>query len=332
MKLLLWLARALGLFALAHRLTRHRLRILCYHGIWMGPSPHFGDRLFMSPERFAQRMRALAAQGYVALPLAEAWRRCRTGQLTGREFVITIDDGWAGTAECMRPVLKELNWPSTLYVATRDFLVGAPVPPVMSDWLLARATRPLEPQSVLGQSQVPSDWSLAIEARVRALPDREAQHAEWRRLGAVLGVDVEAVLSARSLHLMTPEELRQCQAQGMDVQLHTHAHDLGDMSPQRIADEIAANRHALAALLGTSQARFNQFCYPSGVHDPKAFGPLMALGVETTTTTVYGLADGRTPAMALPRLLDGESMSDLAFEARFSGFWFGVNRLLRRQS
>lgn len=330
MAFVLALARALGLFALARRLTRRRLRILCYHGIWMGPEPHFGDRLFMSSERFTQRMRTLAARGYEAVSLGEGWRRCQAGELTGREFVITIDDGWAGTAVCMRALLKELNWPSTLYVATRDFLVGAPVPPVMSDWLLARAKHPLDPQVVLDQAEAPADWSLAIEARVRALPDRVAQEAEWRRLGAVLGVDVGAALAARSLHLMTPEELRQCLADGMDVQLHTHAHDLGDMSPQRIAHEIQTNRQALSALLDTAPERFTQFCYPSGVHDPKAFGPLRDLGVQTTTTTVYGLAAANTDPMALPRLLDGESMSELAFEARFSGFWDGVNRLLGR--
>ena len=127
-ELVLWLARSLGLFALARRVTRRRLRILCYHGIWMGPSPHFGDRLFMSPDRFKQRMHALRDAGYFVLPLAEAWKRCREGRLTGRELAITLDDGWAGSAVHMRPVLKELGWPSTLYLATHDFLIGAPVP------------------------------------------------------------------------------------------------------------------------------------------------------------------------------------------------------------
>ena len=45
---------------------------------------------------------------------------------------------------------------------------------------------------------------------------------------------------------------------------------------------------------------------------------------------MFGLADANSHPMALPRILDGQSMSDLAFEARFSGFWFLLNRLLRR--
>ena len=334
MNAVLWIARALGLFALSRWLTRHRLRILCYHGIWMGPAPHFGDRLFMSPERFELRMQGLRKAGYEALPLSEAWRRCREGRLNGREIVITIDDGWAGTALHMRPVLKALAWPSTLYVATRDFLVGAPVPPVMSDWVLGRAQRPPQAPDLLGCAEPPADWSLAIEARVRALPDRDAQHAEWRRLGACLGAgeEVAAVLRARSLHLMSPDELRQCQSDGMDVQLHTHAHDLGDMSPARIAEELSTNRRVLGELLGLDPAGRQQFCYPSGVHHARAFEPLAALGIETATTTAFGLADANTHPMALPRILDGQSMSDLALEARLSGFWYLLNRALRRET
>ena len=42
---------ALGLFALAGRVTRGDLRILAYHGLWTTPGHQFGNRLFMSPEQ-----------------------------------------------------------------------------------------------------------------------------------------------------------------------------------------------------------------------------------------------------------------------------------------
>jgi hypothetical protein len=104
------------------------------------------------------------------------------------------------------------------------------------------------------------------------------------------------------------------------------------MSPARIGEELSANRRVLSELLGQKPERLRQFCYPSGVHHPQAFEPLAALGVETATTTAFGLADAATHSMALPRILDGQSMSDLALEARLSGFWFLLNRLLRRQT
>ena len=56
------LAKALGLFALSRWLTRRGLRILCYHGIWLGEG-HYGNFLFMSPEVFAGRMAFLTPAG-----------------------------------------------------------------------------------------------------------------------------------------------------------------------------------------------------------------------------------------------------------------------------
>jgi peptidoglycan/xylan/chitin deacetylase (PgdA/CDA1 family) len=326
----LHVCRFLGLFAWARRTTRHRLRILCYHGIWMGPAPHFGDRVFMDPALFAHRMNALKRAGYTALPLAEAWQRCQEGRLNGREIVITIDDGWAGTALHMAPVLARLGWPSTLYLSTHDFSFGAPIPPVTATWLLERATQPLDPRTLLGQETAPDDWATALEERIRALPEGLAQEAEWTRWGAALGVDVPAVLACRSLHPMTPAELRQCLDTGMDVQLHTHHHDLGDMRAIVIERELALNREHLASLTGRPPAAFQHFCYPSGVHDKRAFATLRQSGIQTATTTDYGLPSGRHEPMALPRILDGQSMSDIALEARLSGFWYWVDRLRGR--
>lgn len=329
-RLLLGLCRVLGLFALARWLTRDRLRILCYHGLWLGPAPHHGNFLFMSPERFEARMRRLQAAGYQAVSLQEGWARCRDGRLTGREFVITIDDGWSGTALHMAPLLQALRWPSTLYIATRDLLRGAPVAPVMVEWLLARARRAPDAQQLLAGTAAPAthaEWSDAIEDRVKALPDAAAQETEWTRLGGLLGVDVPAVLAARSLHLMSPEQLRECQRSGMDVQLHTHRHSLHGFAPEQVADEIGRNRRELAALLGRDEASFDQFCYPSGLHEPRAFEPLTRLGVQTATTTVPGLARREANPLALPRLLDGEDLSQLEFDAQFSG----LLDLLRRR-
>lgn len=327
---LLWLCRALGLFALARWTTRHRLRILCYHGIWMGPPPHFGDRLFMDADRFARRMAYLHASGYTVLGLSDAWERCREGRLNGREIVITIDDGWAGTAQHMRPVLNQYGWPSTLYVATRDFLMGAPVPPVTVTWLLSRARRPLDPRLLLGRAEAPDDWAQALEDHIRSLPDRSAQEAQWCRWGEALGVDVGSALASRSLYLMSVDELRQCADEGMDVQLHSHRHDLGDLSEDVVWAEVSQNRSELARLLGRPVSQFEHFCYPSGVHDPKAFDTLRRAGMRTATTAKFGLPSPQDEPMALPRILDGQTLSDIALEARLSGFWYWIRRLRGR--
>ena len=68
------LAKAFGLFALSRWLTRRGLRILCYHGIWLGEG-HYGNFLFMSPEVFAGRMAFLSHAGHPVLSLEEAAAR-----------------------------------------------------------------------------------------------------------------------------------------------------------------------------------------------------------------------------------------------------------------
>ena len=60
---ILYMAKVLGFFALSRWLTRRGLRILCYHGVWLGRD-HYGNFLFMSPQKFAARMEFLARADY----------------------------------------------------------------------------------------------------------------------------------------------------------------------------------------------------------------------------------------------------------------------------
>ena len=52
-------AKRLGLFRAARWATRNDLRILCYHGTSLAGESAFRPGLFIEPESFAQRLRAL---------------------------------------------------------------------------------------------------------------------------------------------------------------------------------------------------------------------------------------------------------------------------------
>lgn len=123
---LLRLARISGCFALTRILTRSRLKILCYHGIWIGPAPHYGDCLYMAAHTFTERMAWLEKKGYRVLTLDEGLRKCRDGRLGLRDVVITIDDAWYGTWLHMVPVLRRHAFPSTLYVPTLEVISQEP--------------------------------------------------------------------------------------------------------------------------------------------------------------------------------------------------------------
>jgi hypothetical protein len=95
---------------------------------------------------------------------------------------------------------------------------------------------------------------------------------------------------------------------------------------EAIASEIKENRQILAAVLAQKPETFKDFCYPSGVTSQSAPDLLDRLGVRSATTTVRGIAFPGDPAHMLRRILDGEQLSNIEFEAELSGF----SELLRK--
>ena len=78
-------AKSTGLFAATRFASRKSLRILCYHGLWTSPGAPFGECLFMSVDRFAERMRWLKASRYPVLDLDDAVTRLHEGTLPRRQ-------------------------------------------------------------------------------------------------------------------------------------------------------------------------------------------------------------------------------------------------------
>ena len=112
------LGGAVGLYRLARHLTAGKLRILCYHGVALHDEYRFRPVLFMRPMTFAGRLAHLTRHRYPVLTLDEAMTRLADGTLPRDATVITIDDGWSGTATHMAPLLAQYGLPSTLYVAS----------------------------------------------------------------------------------------------------------------------------------------------------------------------------------------------------------------------
>lgn len=156
--------RALGIFHLARLLSGDRVRILCYHGLWLGDRRFGGDGLFMLPETFRRRLKLLRDRGYPVISLDDAVDGIRGRRRLPRAAVaITIDDGWYGVYAEMLPALAEHQYPATLHVDTANLLSGRPVPHVLKryvekigcDEAYAVATRTFEYMS-------PADLRVAV--------------------------------------------------------------------------------------------------------------------------------------------------------------------------
>jgi peptidoglycan/xylan/chitin deacetylase (PgdA/CDA1 family) len=280
--------------------------------------------MFMRAETFRRRLDIIRREGYPVLPLADAVRALNGEgpSLPPAAVVITIDDGWWSTYTDMLPQLAAHGMPATLYCDTAQLQGRLPIAHVMARYfeLLPKRT-----------GAAGGDEAAIVDAR-RGARDLKRSMAERldaaRTLATALGIDVQPYLQARAFDYMTPDELAAAAREGLDVQLHTHRHTLGDMSAAVIADEIGSNRRALSDILGRAPAAFTEFCYPSGVATPAAADTLARLGLGSSTTTRQGLAWPGMPMHLLPRLLDGENLSEIEFEAELSGFgdWLRAGR------
>ncbi|MCA0240644.1 MAG: polysaccharide deacetylase family protein [Proteobacteria bacterium] len=324
-------ARALGLFALAHRLTSRGLRILCYHGVALADEQQFQPKLFISEAVFRQRMAFLRARGYPVLTLADALQRLDAGTLPRHATVITFDDGWLGTGTLAAPVLAEARFPSTLYVTTREVLEGTPVLNVAVRYLLWAGRGAGRIESAPGG--IGGSFDLAEPAQREALATAICEHGGrlepaarltlMQGLAARLTIDWERFERLRLCRLMDLTMLARLPAAGMDLQLHTHTHRFPDQDRVAAADEIARNRQALAPV---AASELTHFCYPSGEYHAGQFAWLRESAVRSATTCVAGFNYAETERMELRRFLDGENISQLEFEAEMSGFL----ELLRR--
>lgn len=331
--LLLRIAKASGLFAVSRRLTRRGLRILCYHGIWLGDG-HYGDFLFMSPEKFAARMDFLAKAGYPVLPLDQAVQDLAADKLPPCATAITIDDGWYGTFLHMVPALETHKLPATVYLTTYYAEHRYPVFNLLVRYLLSRTkARELDTAALglpdggvlrLDTTEARSKAGDAIIAYGDDLADSAARGAFGSRLAAALGLDYDDLVRRKVFHLMSLADAAEAARRGIDIQLHTHRHRMPVGDPAAIAQEIGDNRARLEPAVGR---HLQHFCYPSGRYDRRVWPQLQELDIISATTIEQGLNFPGAPRLGLKRLLDGQQVDLIEFEAELSGFLELARRL-----
>ena len=320
------LAKYLGFFAVSRWLTRRGLRILGYHGIWLGEG-HYGNRLFMSKKKFVERMQALARSCYPVLSLSEAIEKLSDGTLPAYATVITIDDGWHGTYRYMIPALLTAGLPATVYITTYYAEKQTPVfGPAIHYMLHCANVQRLDlselDDKLIGifelhnPEQREHTANRIVDYGNEYLNDQERQQL-CSSLGALLGIDYQEIIQQRLFGIMSFDEIHDAARSGFDIQLHTHRHRITEKGQDCIEQEISDNRRCLESL--TNQPLIH-FCYPSGVYQQNDWYTLKKLGIVSATTTEPSLNFAPAQQFALSRILDGEEMHWLELEAELSGF------------
>src|SRR5947207_10345803 len=100
------------------RWRRDRLLILGYHGISVLDEHEWNQTQYMPPGVFRSRLQQLQESRCAVLPLAEALTRLYKNDLPERAVAITFDDGLADFYTRAFPLIKEFDFPVSLYLTT----------------------------------------------------------------------------------------------------------------------------------------------------------------------------------------------------------------------
>jgi peptidoglycan/xylan/chitin deacetylase (PgdA/CDA1 family) len=309
---------------------RNRLLILAYHGIAQDDEHLWSPGLYMPPAFFRSRLQAIKDAGCQVLPLSEALEQLYAGELPPRSIALTFDDGPSDFYTQAYPILCDFGYPSTVYLTTYYCDYYRPVFPVACSYLLwKRRSARLDLRAVTGSD---SRFELTTEAARAAALKEVMDFAERRKLtgpekdelsaslSRALGWEYESLAEKRIVHLLSPTQVTDLAANGVDIQLHTHRHR-NPTDRNLFAREIEDNRRRITALTGV---RAEHLCYPGGVYYSGYLDWLPEMGVRSATTCVPGLASAKTHPMRLPRLVD----SSLLSLTEFKGWLAGVSDFL----
>jgi len=323
-----------GAFALVQRSKwrSQRLLILAYHGISLDDEHLWNPGLYMPSEVFRARLSLIKKSGCNVLPLTEALRRLYAGDLPEKSVTITFDDGTYDFYCQAYPLLREFDYPATLYLTTFYSHFSRPVFDVACSYLLWKGSeRSLDLRTLSGHK---ATFDLgSAQARAEAMEQlnrfagKEKLSAEAKdeliaSLAENLKVDYDALLGRRILQLLRPDEVKSLAADGIDVQLHTHRH----RAPQKrelFLREIEDNRKSIREMTGTSPSHF---CYPSGIWSSTFLPWLREAGIESATTCEFGLASRSSNPLLLPRLVDVSALSPIEFESWLTGISVALPR------
>ena len=304
---------------------RKRLLILCYHGISIEDEHEWLPRTYMTQSMLRSRFEIIRRAGCAVLPLSEAIERLYSGKLPHKAVAITFDDGGFDFYCRAFPVIREFQFPVSVYQTTYYADFHAPIFNLACSYMLWKSrNRALAASPSFGLREtirldLEAGRKFALQALVsfaesQNLSGTGKDELAWQ-LAEALGFDYRKFQARRLLQLMNAAEIAELSGQGIDFQLHTHRHRTPD-DEVLFRKEIRDNRDRLREISGHDAVHF---CYPSGVFQMKNLPWLAAEGVVSATTCQPHLASKANHPLLLPRFVDTSARSPIEFESWLAG-------------
>lgn len=293
---------------------RQRLVVLHYHRVCAERDALYPDNL--DPETFEAQIRVIGAV-YSVLPLGEAMRRLRRGELPDRALCITFDDGYADNFSVALPILRAQGLPATFFIAS-GYMNGGTMWNDRIILALRRLRRPVDLRPLGLPDFQPADVSRlrgSLDDIVRSVKYRAPEERE-RIADQLVGLSGSTPLPRM---MMTPEEVRQMADAGMEIGAHTVTHPILAQVPLDVAEaEIIRSKTQLEEMTGRP---VELFAYPNGKpgvdYLPLHVDIVRRAGFKAAVTTAWGCATHATDPMEIPRVAPWDR-SSIAFAGRIA--------------
>ena len=275
----------------------------------------------MPRDVFAAQIAHLA-RNYHVIPLSEAVRRLRAGELPRRAVSITFDDGYRDNYQHASPFLSRHGLTATFFLIT-----GALDRELRPWWddvddALARLQASAVPPAD-GQGRLP-DW---LHGALRRLNDGTRRQAITQELVDFLnGLPLSQRREALELLektagpcstppddlMLTWDQVREMHAAGMEFGAHTVSHAfLDELDEAKGRQEIEDSLMRIADVIGIP---VRSFAYPRGRAAAAAKPWLCQAGVEVAVTTERGTNGPGADPLLLRRIDAGWGKLDRGFD------------------
>jgi peptidoglycan/xylan/chitin deacetylase (PgdA/CDA1 family) len=303
------LTRTGAMAILENYATRGRTFILALHRVLPEAEMDtcYNPYLAITPESLADALVTLRKLGTI-VSLDEAIGRVPARQ-TLPTFAITFDDGWEDNYRLALPILRGLNVPATIFLATGLIGTSALLPEERFHriWHTASASGRLkEVKEAVGEGTHPVHRNGSYEnfhARLKDIP--------FTRKSALL-CELEQALSVPASvrkKFMTWDEVRALSAAGIRFGSHTASHCVLPIELEAFA--TAQLRESKATIEAELQTAVGHLAYPNGRFDKHTMNLARSLGFTSAVTTVPTDVRGGDDVFALPRIpLDNFAVHD----------------------